>query len=346
MNSHTISSKYLTDKIYEKIPIIKKNKKIIPSTFTIPTYNEYDNIIYNWYTIDQLKKICKHYKVKKTGNKQDISNRIFNFLKYSNYAIIIQKKIRKNLYNIYVSTGGPAFFKRYLCINESDFLTMEPLIDIPHSQFFSFKDCENMIYGFDIISFHNLIKNGISSNDILQNPYNRMEIPKNHVDELYKHIKLSNILNIKTEISIEEDEITPHKKNELRIIGIFQEINALGNYADSKWFTDLNNRQLLMFIRELYDIWYYRAQLTEITTRNICSPTGNPFYNIQSYNISNIELIKTNALNIIENMVSRGITNDYKAMGAYYVLASLTLVNEDARNALPWLYESVAPNIG
>ena len=349
MNANIISN-FLAEKIYDKIPIIKKKDKVIPKVFTIPNCNEYNDILYNWYKIDQLKSICKYYKLKKTGNKEEISNRIYNFLKYSNYALVIQKNIRRRLCVMYIKSGGPAFFKRNLCINESDFLTMEPFDDIPYNQFFSFKDCENMIYGFDIISLHNLIKKAKSSNDELQNPYNRMVISDNHVENMYKHIKLGKALGLVTEISIEEDIVDSKKRIELRIIGLFQEINALGNYADSKWFTNLHLRQMLLFIRELYDIWYYRAQLTPTVMRDICPPNGNPFYNLQQYNTigdnNHMETIKNNALTIIENMVSRGITDDSKALGAYYILASLTLVSDDARNALPWLYESVAPNIG
>jgi hypothetical protein len=49
-------------------------------------------------------------------------------------------------------------------------------------------------------------------------------------------------------------------------------------------------------------------------------------------------------LEIMDYMVKSGHSNDNRSLGAYYVLAALTLVNEDARNALPWLYQSVAYN--
>jgi len=44
-------------------------------------------------------------------------------------------------------------------------------------------------------------------------------------------------------------------------------------------------------------------------------------------------------------MVKSGHTNDNRSLGAYYVLAALTLVSDEARNSLPWLYQSVAYNI-
>ena len=46
----------------------------------------------------------------------------------------------------------------------------------------------------------------------------------------------------------------------------------------------------------------------------------------------------------MEIMVNNGINNDSKALGCYYILCALTLVNSDAAESLPWLYESVNYN--
>jgi hypothetical protein len=46
-------------------------------------------------------------------------------------------------------------------------------------------------------------------------------------------------------------------------------------------------------------------------------------------------------VSIINNIVKRGVTREDQCLGAFYVLATLTIVNQNARNALPWLYEAV-----
>ena len=43
----------------------------------------------------------------------------------------------------------------------------------------------------------------------------------------------------------------------------------------------------------------------------------------------------------MENMIFNGINESAKSLGCFYVLASLTLVNHQAAQAMPWLYESV-----
>jgi hypothetical protein len=44
---------------------------------------------------------------------------------------------------------GPALFNRKLCINQTDFVTMDDLFPLPYTRFFSFKDKDDFIYGFD-----------------------------------------------------------------------------------------------------------------------------------------------------------------------------------------------------
>ena len=58
----------------------------------------------------------------------------------------------------------------------------------------------------------------------------------------------------------------------------------------------------------------------------------------------NEEKVRKISLTIIENLINKGIDHSSKSLGAFYVLAALTLVNSDAASALPWLYESVRHN--
>ena len=46
----------------------------------------------------------------------------------------------------------------------------------------------------------------------------------------------------------------------------------------------------------------------------------------------------------IKHLISKGFNQDSKALGAFYILAALTLVSHNAAVALPWLYQSVAQN--
>ena len=46
----------------------------------------------------------------------------------------------------------------------------------------------------------------------------------------------------------------------------------------------------------------------------------------------------------MNNLVNTGINESSRSLGAYYILSALTLVNHDAAEAMPWLYQAVLHN--
>ena len=70
----------------------------------------------------------------------------------------------------------------------------------------------------------------------------------------------------------------------------------------------------------------------------------DPFLNINMMNIQNIhyDILRNVTLSIIESFVYKGINQESRTLGAYYILLALTLVNPSAAEAMPWLYSSVA----
>jgi hypothetical protein len=132
-----------------------------------------------------------------------------------------------------------------------------------------------------------------------------------------------------------------------RINNVFIEIDHLGNYTQARWFNILETREYATLYRTLYDIWYYRGNLTRDVRYNIC-PYLSPFYNINNNNIlRNIgngvtnEQIKHLCLIVFENLVYTGSDDDYRRIGTFHALSALTIVSVGARLAMPWLYESL-----
>jgi len=333
----------ITVKCEEKMPVIKKPKKVSDDKINIPTTKTYNELIYNNYNVSQLKSFAKHYKLKIGGNKPQLITRIYSYLYFSLYIIKIQKIFRGYLVNKYKKLHGPATIERKLCTNSSDFITMEPLSEINLSQFISYKDIDGFIYGFDITSLHNLF---LKSENEIKNPYNRNLIPDSVFKDIRSLIRLGRILNIDINLCFEDDtkQMSNEKVIEMRALSLFQQIDSLGNYSNVNWFLSLNRNHLIKFTRELMDIWQYRAQLPVQTKRNICHPTGDPFRNLSIQYINteqNIWNIKKVLLDVIDKFINCGIDKDSKALGAYYVLGALTLVNSEAATSLPWLFQSV-----
>ena len=321
----------------------KSNNIEIDNTY-IPKINEYSYLTKNKYNVDKLKLFSRTYKLKVSGNKNELLKRLYSFMRLSFYITKIQKVFRGNLQRKYIGLHGPALYKRDICTNNSDFFTMEELKDIDYLQFFSYKDIDGYIYGFDIISLYNLISKTENKREI-RNPYNRIEIPKIIIHSVRYLLRLSKVFKHNIEIDIKDitTEISPQKSIELRTIGLFQKIDSLGNYSDPVWFLSLSRIELIRLVRELMDIWDYRAQITTQTKRAICPPHGELFRHLSLYYLQNetqINNIRKILLDVFEKLINSGIDTESKSLGAIYILGSLTLVNSNAAIALPWLYQT------
>jgi hypothetical protein len=334
---------FLGDKISKNLELIKKLEKIDGELDSIPNFNEYDFFLKYNYSIKQLKQIAKEHKLKITGNKQQLVSRIYSYLYLSHLVIRVQKIIRGCLRRKYNNIHGPAYKNRSLCTNNFDFLSMDELTTIPNEQFFSFKDDDGFIYGFDILSLHNLI---YKCNGAVKNPFNQQPLTSKVIENFRSLLRVSRVLkiNILTELSDVTKEVSDKKSVELRALTLFQNIDALGNYSNAQWFLTLNRNQLIKFVRELVDIWQYRANLSNETKKAICHPSGNPFQRLPNYNIlqtlENLDEVRKIILEIMEKLVNTGIDKDNKCLGAYYVLGAITLVNNEAATSLPWLFEA------
>ena len=321
-----------------KSPLLKMYKE----KMILPTLNNYDVLTTHNYSLSNLQLIAKIYKIKISGTKQELVLRLFAFLRLSNYAIKIQKIFRGKLQRLYNRLHGPAYLNKALCTNNTDFFTINNLSELPYSQFFSYKDHDNFIYGFDVVSLHNLI---LKSEKPVKNPYNRNNIPESELSNFKRMMYISKALKLNVNLQI-QPATTPFSQKkmiELRALELFQTINYLGNYSNADWLLNLTHINLIKFMRELMDIWNYRAGLSHIVKCNIYPPHGEIFrnFNFNYLHVTqDLDMIKKTILNILERFVNSGIDQDSRALGSYYVLGALTLVNETAAESLPWLFQS------
>lgn len=323
-----------------------KLKKISNDDISMPTVSNIELLHQYNYNLQQLKMFAKHYKLKQSGNKNELFLRIYYFLSLSRHAIQLQKVFRGYLWRAYEAYHGPAYKNRKLCVNESDFLTMEPVSEIPSNQFYSFRDSDDFIYGFDIVSLFNLNKK-IFYHRETRNPYNRNPLPKEVIYNMRRMIRLAKTIGRPVNIMIEE-EIQPveHKTVETRCRDLFHAIDNMGHYTCVEWFTGLSLRNLRKFVRELTEIWNYRANIPLHVRRQICPPHGDPFRELRYadlFTMNGEEVIQEQqkmVLVVLEKLIYSGTNESNKQLGAFYVLGALTLVDQNAALSMPGLYES------
>jgi len=329
----------------KKKKIVVKKRDIV----RIPECVEYAEFVKSEYKVNELKEICKHYSIKCSGTKPELKDRIYTHLIQSHFIKRIQRAIRRSYIKRHSRMSGPAYSDRSLCVNDSDFYSMELVGDIPRNQFISFKDHTGMIYGFDVMSLYTYYgtyydnDNGPTTTPPV-NPYNRMKFPSSLSLQMYRKIRLTDILGVPCKIKEDPEPVLSMEERDDQILfAAFQQINSHGHYSDSAWFSELNFLGIMRFMRELNDIWTYRAQLMPELKEQICPPHGNPFAHADLRGIPPLQpdVIKHHGIQVIHKFVTSGINRESQSLGAYYVLLALTLVSQDARTAMPWLYESV-----
>lgn len=345
MNHKITPTRFLKENVYKPIPPHKKRRmKVTKENFFIPEYDEHEKLIEMNFNCRQLKEIARFYNQKRSGNKPQLLFTLYNFLKFSKYAIIIQKYFRGHLRRMYIKLRGASYSLRNKCVNETDFISLEKLENIPNKQFLTIKDTDGHIFGFDICSIYNLLHH-VRARPL--NPYTRRAFPAEFKNKIRHIIKLSSILGESINIDFGDSYkgLSKEKQVELLGISVFQKIDNLGNHSNSQWLLSLNRLQLIRFVRELMDIWVFRANLPPLVKRNICPPTGNPFLGFNNiYPPQSLSKLKRNILNIIDAFVTKGVDRDSKVLGALFVLTALTLVSSDAAEARPELYHSAVHN--
>jgi hypothetical protein len=318
-------------------------KQIIPES--IPSYKTIIALNDKKMTLDKLKNYAKIFNLKTSGKKNILIDRIKQYLTHTHFIVFIQKVFRGYIQRKVIYLRGPTLYKRMDNVNACDFLTLEPIEEIPYYQYFSFLDIDGIKYGFDISSIYHLFYN---DNHTAKNPYNRNPLNVQIYETIQNIIRISKIYKHReVKVDLETYQVSNEKKIQLRIIDLFQSINETGNYSDFKWYERLNRVKLFKLMYEIIDIWDYRANLTSEDKINICPPDGRPFNGIpqiltilKTQNIT-CQRLREIILSILEQFVYSSFNTENKGIRVMYILTALTTVSREAAECMPWLYDSI-----
>jgi hypothetical protein len=160
--------------IKKAMPEKKKPRELTKSVrdMTYITYYN-NNIQLSKFKIDELKHISKKHGLKYSGTKKVLIERIEKLFHSTKPAVKIQSAFRKWTAVECLNMRGPAVKNRNLCVNDTDFVSMEPIKEIPNELFYSYQDDKDFIYGFNVSSLIQVLQKNLSTNEQLENPYNR-----------------------------------------------------------------------------------------------------------------------------------------------------------------------------
>jgi hypothetical protein len=265
-------------------------------------------------------------------------------------TIVLKKTAAQQIWTWYTNhrshylykTRGPAYFVRSIATNETDFFSADPIADISGSMFFSYKDNDNHIYAFDIRSIYSLIYRARTHGTQPQNPFTRTNLDISVIRNVNNRVKHLQVHKIPVEWAPLEPP-TPEQQLCMKIVDLFHIIDELNYYSSPDWFLHMDIDDHQHFYNELYSIWIHRAGLS-IQQKNAIVPGfshklfRHPPWALRSQTLPAIQKINMNTIRIL---ITSGEDRNDRILGAMYVVSALTLVNDDAKRAYPWLYESV-----
>ena len=274
-----------------------------------------------------------------------------NFIEASKYTHIykkIQLKYRNKHNFKKILLYGPGYINRSIINNDTDFFTLENILEIPNQFFFSFLDKNGFYYGFDIRSLKKLLnynnKNNdnkifnIGANSEFINPYSTLPLINNVIKRVINLINKLEYdgcsLSIKNEL-----ELTPKQKMRNSIMKVFNMIDNFGYQTNIDWITSMKLNDLRKLYAIMEDIWNYRCNLSMESKLEII-PTEE-VYPLFYFSVDYVYTIKNynNVLDILLKVFERLLTESNqiacRSLGAIYIISGITFVSIEAANAYP-----------
>jgi len=305
------------------------------------TYKDISKIDLTKSKLPELKQFARDLNIRVSGNKGELKQRIEDQVKSS---ITIQKTFRRRLVYKWIKLKGT----RENCVNDTDFYTLEPMNEIPYLYFIKYVDTtHNVNYGFNIKSLCTLA----SKNSKFENPYNRENMKTPFGTNMVRVVKLTNILFPQNDLLTESIALPAEQTREQvfnayydglnqmpleqRITDLFIHIDSLGNYTNREWLTQLNQDRLYYLVLKINQLWHRIPNSSRMRICPYISPFSHDIFEPLPVQIT-IDMV----VRMATILTHSGIDNDNKQLGAMYFLSGLTLVSQNARTQMPWLYEN------
>ena len=248
----------------------------------------------------------------------------------------IQKWYIKRLDNINLFYHGRGITERSICVNPTEFFTLDDIEEIPSDSFISLEE-NGFVYGFDADSIKTLFERNRGIHP--QNPYTRQKIPKSFLDRVYvlqkgtteKLIKARkrNAKYVATRFQIYYQ--APKMRNLCKLIK-----DDSGFVLNPNWILNLTQRKIVHAIDSLHRIWYH---INKEAKKRIFPKEGNLFSTsmVRSYSRCPWRPYQMHSLyKIIQGLTTMGVSKDDRGKGIIIFCAVLYVVSRPSRETLSW----------
>lgn len=278
-----------------------------------------------------VKKKIKKKKLEYTKDRiRSMFKLLFTIQMNMDKLELVQRNIKKYIKKKNIKNRGYAVYDRSLCVNDSDFNTLDPLKEIDNSDFYSYMDDKKFIYGFHIDSIYELFKRKTGR---VRNPYNREYFRDNVRDDI---IKLRR--NKKKEMQEKQQKLCFNLIVKAKCLDVFIKIDLQGYYTNIDWLYNATAFSLKHFYRKLMYYWNHKLNMSR-TVKDKILPGGdviNSNTHLLRSSMNKFKLLDK-ILDILDLVVSSAEDNNDKNLGCILVLHAISEISRECIESNPWL---------
>lgn len=288
--------------------------------------------------ISSVAKVCRYHNVIVRGDKERMCNALGKKLFGWKYQRTPEEYLWQGVskYFLWKIGNGPQAHD-VETVNTYDFYTSIPVTDIPIAYQYHVTEDEK-VYTFDIRSLTLCREVNAES---FRNPYTDRPFSSDTINSIDRKQLWLTKLGYPVTFPESQRELTDEEQVEQQTIDVFSRISE-HQYADNKWFSELDFEQSKQLYYELHEIWHYRLPM-QATYKADMVVGGSVFPNwsrVERYRSSMHTKLKRELLHDINRLVTEGKTDDHRKSGCYMFMLGLVLVSEGAQTSHPYLFQA------
>ena len=296
------------------------------------------------YTIEQLKATASSLRLRRSGTKAVLRQRIHSALVRSHFASCIQSYYRGHLFRRYLTSKGlkgcrrpeePSNDTELMSLERVDTIEFDNLINVPNH------GGKDTVYSAIILN--NLIAQQILSRRVPSDPYTNLPFKQEELARIREENRLALLLKrreVPSSNSKSREETNQADYNLVNLTHVVMEIcshlDSLGHITNPEWFLALSTNQWRVLNNNISDIWIYRAQLP-VEMRLAIGGRANLGFIRRGLSPG---VVMRRVIDNIRRLIMRSHDREHQALGAIYVLIALTQVSPNAAEAMPTLHEA------
>lgn len=284
----------------------------------------------------------KHFRVGIWMNKPVLVKMVQTYRVLSRVVIPAQALMRRFIVRApLLRKYGPAWNRRSLCVNDTDFMTLDPLASIPLEDFISYRDEQGLVHGFCLDSLHRWISQQRQSST-KTNPYTRMALP----DGLVQMVQTRHVIDLVAEQEEMERMAQMSIRQRLRheVTDLFMLFDSFGYYTNPSWFLQLSTPSVLSILVHLRRLWVVFLGDNDLRFQ-MCPPNGEWVHEIEPvFRRPDLDTnhygVKLWVAQYLTRWILRAESREIQRYNVLYVLGSITFVSQEASRTLRWLQEA------